>query len=199
MPEANDEFSTILAVLTGLGLAAACGFRVFLPLFVASLAARSGYLRLQEDFAWLGSSFATICFGAATLIEIGGFLLPFLDNLLDVIATPAAAVAGAVVSLAVFVDLDPGLRWTLALVAGAGLATAVQVPTAAARGGSSALTGGIANWALAVGELFASGLLALLSLLAPIAVPLVLIALIFVVIRLARRRKNPPGSLSSRA
>ena len=36
-----------MAIFAGVGLAAACGFRVFVPLFIASLAANTG---MEVDF-----------------------------------------------------------------------------------------------------------------------------------------------------
>ena len=46
---------TAVSIALGIGLAAAVGFRVFLPLLVASIAAYTGHLHLDANFAWLGS------------------------------------------------------------------------------------------------------------------------------------------------
>ena len=61
LPQESD-LSIVFAICTGLGLAAACGFRVFVPLLVLSLAARYGDLRLVEGFDWIGSLPALVCF-----------------------------------------------------------------------------------------------------------------------------------------
>ena len=53
----------IVAIFAGLGLAAACGFRVFVPLFIASLAANSGF---EADLAGLGFNVQEIIGGAAS-------------------------------------------------------------------------------------------------------------------------------------
>ena len=95
----------LLAIAAGLGLAAACGFRVFVPLLLVSIAGRAEMLTLHEDWQWIGSLPALIGFSVATALEIAGYYVPVVDNLLDTIATPAAAVAGAVVALAVVVLL----------------------------------------------------------------------------------------------
>lgn len=182
----DGTMDVILAVLAGLGLAAACGFRVFVPLLVVSLANRAGLLALHDDFAWIASLPATIGFAVATVLELGAYYFPLVDNLLDTVATPAAAVAGAVVALAVITDVDPWLRWTLAIVAGAGLATAIQVPTVAARAGSTAATAGLANPVVATGEAVSAVAVAGLAVVAPLLVPLALLGILLLLLRLRR-------------
>ena len=109
-----------LSVALGIGLAAACGFRVFVPLLFVSIAAKAGKLTLVSSFQWMGTDAAMIAFSVATAIEIAAYYIPWLDNLLDTIATPAAVVAGAIISASVFTGMDPFLRWTLAVIAGGG-------------------------------------------------------------------------------
>ena len=87
---------TIAAIGVGLGLAAACGFRVFVPLLVLSLAANWGYVPLAPGWTWIGTSPAIIAFGTATLLEAFGYFIPWVDHALDVAATPAAVLAGMV-------------------------------------------------------------------------------------------------------
>ena len=84
----------VLSVCMGLGLSAACGLRVFLPLLVMNLAARAGWLGLSPGFEWIGETPALIAFGVATAVEIAAYYVPWLDNLLDVVSSPAAVVAG---------------------------------------------------------------------------------------------------------
>src|SRR5690606_33746104 len=115
-----------LALIAGVGLAAACGFRVFVPLLVMGLAARSGSLPLAANMQWVGSDVTIIMLAAATTLEILGYYVPWIDNLLDTIATPAAAVAGTLASAAVFTSFDPMMQWTLGIIAGGGTATVVQ-------------------------------------------------------------------------
>ncbi len=85
-----------LTVLVGVGLAAACGFRVFVPLLGISLAAQTGHLELASGFGWIGSPVAAAAFGVATLLEVGAYLVPWVDNALDALASPAAVVAGTI-------------------------------------------------------------------------------------------------------
>jgi hypothetical protein len=171
-----------LSILIGVGLAAACGFRVFVPFLVASIAAASGHLELAPGFEWIGTNYALIAFAVATLLEIAAYYIPWLDNLLDAIATPAAVVAGILISASVFGDMSPFLRWTLAVVAGGGTAAAIQAATVAVRGASSVTTGGLANPAVSTGELGGSAVVATLAVVLPIvAVALVIILSAFIV------------------
>jgi len=143
----------LLSICVGIGLAAACGFRIFVPLLVVSIASHTGHLTLAQSFQWMGSYPALVTFSVATALEIGGYYVPWIDNLLDTVATPAAIVAGTVVSASVFTDISPFLKWTLAAVAGGGTAGAIQTGTVLARAASSATTGGLGNPLVATGEL----------------------------------------------
>jgi hypothetical protein len=158
----------MLSVCLGIALAAACGFRVFVPLLVLSAVAKAGWLTLAASFAWIGTTPALVTFAAATLLEIGAYYVPWLDNLLDSAAGPLAVVAGVVVSAAVLTDLDPLVQWTLAIVAGGGAAGAVQAATTGVRALSSTTTLGIANPIVATAELGGSIVLSLVSILVPV-------------------------------
>ncbi len=160
---------TALSILVGVGLSAACGFRVFVPLLIINLAARSGHLSLATGFQWMGSDAALIAFGVATVLEIAGYYIPWVDHLLDTIATPAAVVAGTVVTASLVSDMSPFLRWSLAVIAGGGAAGAVQMTTVVTRAASTATTGGLANPLVATAELGGSVLTSLLGLVARVA------------------------------
>jgi hypothetical protein len=190
--------STILSVVLGIGLAAACGFRVFVPFLVVGIAARAGHLTLGPSFAWLASTPALVALALATVLEIGGYYIPWLDHLLDVIATPAAVVAGAVMTASVVTGLDPMTRWILALIAGGGIAATVQALTVGVRKMSLVTTGGIGNPVVATGELLGSIVLSVVA----IALPLLAFAMIawglFFGVRFVLRRaagsSGGPGS-----
>src|SRR6266699_346020 len=106
---------TLLSICVGIGLSAACGFRVFVPLLVMSIAALSGHLQLAHGFEWIGTYPALVAFAAATCLEIAGYYIPWVNNLLDTIATPAAIIAGTLVTASLVSDLSPFLTWTLAI------------------------------------------------------------------------------------
>ena len=170
MPEA------IFSILLGIGLAASVGFRIFVPLFALSIASYYGIIPLNENWQWVGSSVAMITLGIATIIEIGAYLIPWLDNLLDTIAVPLAAIAGTAVMLSTMADLDPVVTWSLAIIAGGGTATAIKASTSTARLASTATTGGIANPIVSTVESSTSIVMAVLAFVAPV------IAIIFVII-----------------
>src|SRR5436190_22385019 len=109
-----------LSIALGVALAAATGFRVFLPLLVTSIAAYTGHLHLGEHFSWLGTVAAMVMLGVAAAAEVLAYYIPAVDNLLDTLTTPLALVAGAVVSAAVITDLPPLVKWSTAIIAGGG-------------------------------------------------------------------------------
>jgi hypothetical protein len=163
-----------LSVFVGVGLAAACGFRIFVPLLVMSVAAVSGHLTVAPSFQWIGTHPALITFGVATALEIAAYYVPWLDNLLDSIATPAAVVAGTVVTASMISGMSPFLQWTLAVIAGGGAAGLVQTATVVTRAASTATTGGIANPLIATGEWVLSLLMSFLTLVVPVMAVLAL-------------------------
>lgn len=183
---------TALSVLVGIGLSAAAGFRVFVPLLVLSLAQRSGHLDVAAGFAWVGSDAALVAFAIATAVEILGYYVPWVDHALDVVATPAALVAGVVLTASVVTGLDPFLRWTLAVLAGGGAAATFQGLTAGARGISTLTTGGLGNPVVSTAEAGVSAGLALLAVAVPIVAFLAVVALLyFAARRLLFRRRRP--------
>jgi hypothetical protein len=196
---------TLLSIGIGLGLAAACGFRVFVPLLVASIAARAGYLSLAAGFDWVGTEPALYAFATATVLEILAYYVPWLDNVLDAIATPAAVIAGMLVGAAVFTDLPPFLKWSLAIIAGGAAAGMVQGATGLLRLKSTALTGGLANPVVSTLELAGSLVTAVMALMVPVVALLLVAALCVAAFRLAgrilfgRRGKSddPPSSDTS--
>jgi hypothetical protein len=186
-----DLWSTVVALSVGLGLSAACGFRVFIPLLAMGVGARAGLIELGESWVWMSETWVIAAFGAATLIEIGGYYIPWIDNLLDTITTPAAIVAGVVVTSASLDGIDPAMQWILSVIAGGGIAGTIQFGTAATRAASSATTGGAGNPVVSTIEAGASVLFALLAILVPIVAAILVVALMIVVIhRIVRRRRG---------
>lgn len=178
-----------ISLALGIGLSAASGFRIFVPLLVMSAAANTGYLELVDGFAWVGTYPALLTFAVATVIEVLAYYIPWVDNLLDSVATPAAAVAGTLVTAAVITDMDPWLRWTLAVIAGGGTAGIVQAGTTVLRGLSSLATGGLGNFIVATGELIGAVTTALLAIFWPVVALLLVVILLGVIFIRWRRRR----------
>lgn len=168
----------VVSLFAGVGLAAATGFRVFVPLLGMSVAAKTGILALSPTFDWLSSPVAMGALAIATVLEVGTYFVPWLDNAMDTIATPAAVGAGTVAALSVLGDGSPFLAWVLAIIAGGGTAGVVHAGTVGARAVSTASTGGVANPALALGELVASVSMTVISILVPIVAGVLVIALL---------------------
>tara|TARA_B100000809_G_C14977394_1_gene473215 strand:+ start:285 stop:872 length:588 start_codon:yes stop_codon:yes gene_type:complete len=174
-----DYLTAATSLGLGLGLAAACGFRVFIPPLMMGVAARTGRLELEESFAWMAEDWAIVIFSMATVLEIGAYYVPWLDNLLDTVATPAAVIAGILVTSASLDGMDPTLQWVLAVVAGGGTAGVVQLGTVAVRALSTATTGGLANPAVSTVEAGACVGCILLTIFLPIIAGLLVIVLIW--------------------
>jgi len=180
-----------LSIALGVVLAAATGFRVFLPMLIMSGAAYTGHLSLDNSFAWLATPFALTMLGVAALVEVLAYYIPGVDNLLDAVATPAAFVAGTIVSAAVMTDLPPMAKWMAAVIAGGGTASLTQGVTTILRAKSTVVTGGLGNPVIATGELGGSVLLSLLALAAPLAAAVaVVILLLWLAFRLIRRQRR---------
>lgn len=168
----------VVSLFAGVGLAAATGFRVFVPLLGMSIAAKTGILTLSPSFDWLSSPVAIGALAIATVLEVGTYFVPWLDNAMDTIATPAAVGAGTVAALSVLGDGSPFLAWVLAIIAGGGTAGVVHAGTVGARAVSTASTGGVANPALALAELVASVSMTVISILVPIVAGVLVIVLL---------------------
>src|ERR1700759_5495840 len=190
-------FELPLSVVLGVGLAAATGVRVFLPMLVASAAAYFGHLPLSDSFAWLGTGPALAMLSVATLVEILAYYIPGLDNLLDTLATPAALVAGTIVSAAVMTDVSPMLKWTAAIIAGGGVAGLTQGATAIVRANSTVFTGGIGNFVISTAELVGALVVSLLALAAPLAALALVILFLWLMLRLVRHlfRGSPQSNI----
>ena len=140
-----------MSIMIGVALSATCGFRVFIPLLAVNIGTRAQdangqpLIELAGGFDWLSSDIAMMVFLVATLFEIGGYYIPWIDNLLDTIASPASLVAGTVITASFVTGMDPWLQWLLGVIAGGGAAGAVQATTVVARASSTVTTGGLGN------------------------------------------------------
>lgn len=188
----GDRMETMMALFIGIGLSATCGFRIFVPLLGMSIAHQTGHLALSPGFEWIGSWPAGIAFAVAAVVEVGGYYIPWVDNLLDSIATPGAVVAGTIVTASMIGDVSPFLRWSLALIAGGGVAGVIQGSSVLVRGVSAASTGGAGNPAVSTLELLASIAGTVVSILLPvIAIALVVLIVFIILRRILRMRARP--------
>lgn len=186
----NASFELLLSIAVGIGLAAATGFRVFLPLLIAGIAARADWLPLTESFAWLASTPALIALGTAALLETAAFYIPGVDHLLDLLQGPLAIAAGILASASVMVDLPAEMRWPIAVIAGGGVAGLTKLTSAVVRAKSTALTGGLGNSAVSTAETASATGLTALAILAPVIGLLIVLVLLAWSIRAWMRRQQ---------
>ncbi|MGD9633398.1 MAG: DUF4126 domain-containing protein [Pirellulales bacterium] len=183
----NVVLDTGLAVLVGIGLAASCGFRVFVPLLVVSGAANVGYLDVAENVRWLASPIAMTAFAAASVVEIGAYYVPWLDNALDAIASPLSVAAGTILFAASVAGLDPFWQWSLAIIAGGGSAAVVQGGTVAGRLASTATTGGLANFVVNTVETVFGVAFSVLAIVVPVVAVVLLVVVVVAMYWVGRR------------
>jgi len=179
----------LFSLCLGVALAAACGFRVFIPFFFFSLAALVGWIHPAPGFHWIATVPALVLFALAAALEALAYFIPWIDNLLDPVVTPVAVVAGALIAAAAFAPLPFTQRWLLALLLGASVATAVQLTTVALRIASTASTAGFANPLIAGAELAAALFLTLLALIVPPVAAFFVVGLIILIVRAFLRKR----------
>ncbi len=185
---------TLTSLFVGLGLAAACGFRIFVPFLIMSIAAHSGYLELGGGFQWIATTPALVAFATATIFEISAYYIPWVDNLLDTLAAPSAVVAGTIVTASALTDIDPFLKWTLAAIGGGGIAGIVQAATTVIRHTSTLTTGGLANPLVSTVEAGGAVAFAILAIVLPvIAFALVVLLLVLLTRKLLAWRSRRPA------
>jgi len=193
-----NEFDVIIALSMGLGLAAASGFRVFLPPFLLSIAVRADAVDvnlMDTPFEYFDSNVAVILLGVATVAEFAAYYVPWVDNLLDSIASPAAVVAGTGMTAIVLEgNTDPVIQWSLAIIAGGGVTAIVQGATVVTRGISTTLTAGFANPIVSTGENLASVILAIIAMVLPILAAVIVAVLIGVIVLKASQKVAPSSA-----
>jgi len=140
-----ESYSLISSIFLAFGLSAACGFRIFIPPLTYGLLYKADLVQLGEGWNWIGNDWVIGVLALSALIEIIGNLVPWLDNLLDVLATPTAIFAGTTLSAISLSEIDPGLKWMLSVMSGVLVTGGFQLSTVTLRGFSSIFTGGLLN------------------------------------------------------
>jgi len=174
---------TMLSIFVGVGLSAACGFRIFIPLLIMSIASLSGQLVLSPEFEWIATYPALAAFSIATLFEISAYYIPWVDNLLDAFAIPAATVAGTIVMASAVSEMSPFLQWSLAVIVGGGVAGTIQGFTSITRIASTATTGGLGNPIVSTAEVGGSVIMSILALTLPVVAMIAVVVIIFFAFR----------------
>lgn len=181
----------LAAVALGIGLSASVGFRVFIPMLVASVAAHFNIIPLTESFSWLGSWPAMISFGTAAVVEVLAYYIPFVDNLLDTVTTPLAVGAGTLLMTSVLPVDNELMKWIMGFVVGGGAAATMQSGSVLSRLTSSKFTAGTANPVVSTGENVAALGSSLTALFFPVVVAVIFILIaILIFVKLFEWRKH---------
>ena len=187
-----------LSLLMGVGLSATSGFRVFVPLLIMSIASLSGYLELSSGFEWIDSYPALVIFFVATVVEILAYFVPYVDNALSVISSPASVIAGIIITASVATGMSPLLTWTLAVIAGGGFSLAGRVTSSAIHTGSTTATAGSANPVVSFLETVMTAVMAVLVVAFPLLVILftgIIGYVFFKMMKRIRRGRSKPSLL----
>ena len=181
----------LAAVALGIGLSASVGFRVFIPMLVASVAAHFNIIPLTESFSWLGSWPAMISFGTAAVVEVLAYYIPFVDNLLDTVTTPLAVGAGTLLMTSVLPVDNELMKWIMGFVVGGGAAATMQSGSVLSRLTSSKFTAGTANPVVSSGENVAALGSSVTALFFPVVVAVIFILIaILIFVKLFEWRKH---------
>jgi len=183
----TDILPLIISLFVGIGLAAATGFRVFLPIFFLSLGSYLGWIPLDERYAWAGGLPADIATGLATLFEILAYYIPFVDNILDSITVPLATVAGSLLFATQFTEVSSWIQWSLALIAGGGTAATISSVFAGTRAASSGTTAGLANPVISTVETIGSTIMSILAIFLPILAGILVIVILYLAIKYGKK------------
>jgi Domain of unknown function (DUF4126) len=184
-----EPLTILLSVATGLALAAAAGFRAFVPLLAAGLAIHFGWAEPAHGFDWLGEPVVLVALSVATVTEIAAYYVPGVDHVLDLIGAPVAVAAGIVAAAGVMAGLPDWLHWLTAIGAGGAVATAGHALNAVGRAKTGAASGGVGNPVYATAELGGSVLLSAVAFVLPLLAVIAVIALAVWAVQRRRRRR----------
>lgn len=198
----------VAAVCVGLGLSAAGGLRIFVPLLVAGIAQRLNLVELAPALAWTSSWVALSVLALLSIAEGVGYCVPAVDHALDALSAPAGWLAGALLSVGL---IAPELHSSLAsgdhvsglvnqalyatglgAAAASGIAAAgiTQATSAGGRVISTTTTGGIANPFYAAAESVLATVASILAVLTPIVLALGAVMIVGIAFVLIRRRRR---------
>ena len=163
-----EATTLVTGLCMGLALAATCGLRAFLPLFVVSLLSHLGHIELSDGFEWMSSTSAVAGLGAAVLLELLADKIPMVDHVLDTVAVVVKPLAAMIAAASVMTELDPMLSTVVGLVLGGTMAQGVHLVKAKLRLLSSALTATVANPFVSIIEDILALMATILAFLLPV-------------------------------
>lgn len=176
-----------LCVCVGVSLSAACGFRVFIPLLIVSIGVRFFGIHVNEGLQWAGTWTALVVLSTAAICEVFTYYIPWLDNLLDLINTPLALLAGTIIMSGMLPELHPCLKWCMAGVIGGGAAGVTKATTAVLRSVCSVTTGGLGNNVVSTAENACSTTLSIFAFVIPVVAFVVVVSFLALMVIVARK------------
>ena len=185
-----DAFSSIIA---GFGLAAPAGLNAWIPMLVASVSAKIGWLKLNPPFNVLGETWVLVALLVLVTIELFVDKIPAIDTVNDIIHTFIRPVAGGIL-FAAQVGAIGGLDPTVGFIMGLVSAGAVHAVKATSRPLVTTFTGGIFNPIVSMVEDIIAAVTAVLALVVPILAAFLMLVVLFVagwmVVRWRERRRR---------
>ena len=186
----TEYLPLLISLFIGIGLAAATGFRVFLPIFFLSLGTYFKIIPLDSSYSWFGTLPAVIATGIATITEIIAYYIPFVDNVLDSITVPLATVAGSMLFASQFTEISSWIQWSLAIIAGGGTAATISSVLAGTRAASSGTTAGIGNPIISTVETISSTLMSVFAIFLPLLAAILVIIILFFAFKYGKKILN---------
>ena len=179
----------LFGIFSAFGLSASAGLNAYIPLLVVGVIAHyTNLIKLNPPYDALANPYILILIGILLIIEMLADKLPVANHINDLIQTFVRPVAGAIV-FAASTNIVTGINPIIALACGLLVAGSVHVvKSAAVRPIVTATTAGTANVPVSIAEDITSTVVSLLSILAPVAIAvLIIIAIVLLIWWWARR------------
>jgi len=179
----------LLGIFSAFGLSASAGLNAYIPLLVIGVIAHyTNLIKLNPPYDALANPYILILIGILLIIEMLADKVPMANHINDLIQTFVRPVAGAI-AFGASTNIVTGINPILALACGLLVAGSVHVvKSAAVRPMVTATTAGAGNVPVSIAEDVTSTVVSLLSILAPIAIAvLIIIAIVLLIWWWARR------------
>ena len=189
-----------MELLTGFGLATAAGLNAYIPLLALGLLSRfTELVALPHGWSWLENGWVMTIVAVLLVVEIVADKIPALDSINDAVQTFVRPTAGGIVfgsgtAAQTSAVTDPGAfaqsgQW-IPVVIGVVTALVVSLTKSTVRPAANVATAGMAAPVLSTVEDIASVGLVFLAILVPVLVLVAVLALVWAVLRIVRRRRR---------
>ena len=195
-----------MELLTGFGLATAAGLNAYIPLLALGLLSRfTDLVTLPHGWSWLENGWVMTIVAVLLVVEVVADKIPALDSINDAIQTFVRPTAGGIVfgsgtAAETAAVTDPGAfahtgQW-IPVAIGVVTALAVSLTKSTVRPAANIATAGMAAPVLSTVEDFFSVGLVFAAILVPVLVLVAVLALVWAVMRIVRRRRRKASAQS---